>query len=82
MYATLLQSDTLWSYGRSKEDTRHGGVGLCKQRKDLSPHEGEELDHGEGRDVYDTLLQSDTVQTYGRVKLGTRPVGVEICKKN
>ena len=54
---------------------------MHKKPKDLSASEGEERDHGEGRDVYVTLFQSDTVQSYGRVKVGTSPVGVELCKK-
>ena len=36
VYPTLLQSDTLQSYGRAKAGTRPKGVGLCKKAKDLS----------------------------------------------
>ena len=52
MYDTLLQSDTLNPHGRSKADTRPGGVGLCKKPKDLIVSEREECEPGEGRDVY------------------------------
>ena len=81
MYATLIQSDTLYPYGRAKTDTRPGGVGLCKKPKDLSASDRQDREHGEGRDVYVTLLQSDTVQSFGREKAGTRTVGVGLCKK-
>ena len=54
-------------------------VELQKPRN-LSAHESEECEHGEGVGVYATLLQSDTVQPYGRAKAGTRPVGVELRK--
>ena len=56
------------------------GVGLRKKPKDLSIHEREDHEHGEGRDVFTTLLQSDTVQPYGRAKSGTSPVGVDLRK--
>ena len=51
MYPTLLQSDTLQSYGLSKAVTIPGGVGLRKKTKDLSASEREDRDHGEGGDV-------------------------------
>ena len=46
MYTTLLQSDTLQSFGHVKADTSPGGVGLRKKTKDLSVHEREEREHG------------------------------------
>ena len=48
------------------------GVGMCKKTKDLSTHEREESEYGEGRDVYATLLKSDIVQSYGHTKTVTR----------
>ena len=48
MYVTLLQSDTLYPYGHTKEDTRSGGVELRKKPKDLSVSEREERGHGKG----------------------------------
>ena len=39
MYTTLLQSDTVQSYGRVKAVTRPVGVALCKKSKDLSASE-------------------------------------------
>lgn len=62
VYATLIQSDTVQSYGRAKTDTSPGRVHLCKNKKDLSASEIEDRSHGEGGGVYATLLQSDTVQ--------------------
>ena len=47
MYATLLQSDTVQSYGHSKTDTRPVGVGLRKKPMDLSASEREKIGHGE-----------------------------------
>jgi hypothetical protein len=38
--------------------------------RNLSPHESEESEHGEGVGVYDTLLQSDTVKPFGHSKAG------------
>ena len=62
MYATLMQSDTVQSYGRAKiADTRPVGVELRKKPKDLSANKSEEFGHGEGEGVYGTLLQSDTL---------------------
>ena len=61
MYATLLQSDTVQSYGHAKEDMSPVGVGLKKKPKDLSASEWEECGHGEGVVVYATLLKSDTL---------------------
>ena len=46
-------------------------VELQKPRN-LSAHESEECEHGEGVGVY---------EPYGRAKAGTRPVGVELRKK-
>jgi hypothetical protein len=68
VYVTLLQSDTVQSYGHAKTDTRPVGAGLYKKPKDLIASESEECGHGKGVGVYDTLLQSDTVQSYGRGK--------------
>ena len=48
MYATLLQSDTVQSYGRAKAGTRPVGVGLRKKPKDLSVGEREDRGYGEG----------------------------------
>ena len=56
VYSTLLQSDTVQSYGRSKTDTRPVGVDLLKKPKDLSGSESEDRGHGEGGGVYDTLM--------------------------
>ena len=56
MYPTLLQSDTLQTYGHGKSDTRCGGVRLRKKPKDLSASEREDRDHGEGRDVLTTSV--------------------------
>jgi hypothetical protein len=84
VYATLLQSDTVQSYGRTKADTRYTrpvGVGLRKKPKDLTASEREERGHGKGEGVYPTLLQSDTVHPYGPTKAGKRPVGVGLRKK-
>ena len=78
----LCYSQTLQPYGRTKVDTRPGGVGLHKKTKDLSASEREDREYGEGRDVYDTLIQSDTVQSYGREKSDTSLVGVESRKKS
>ena len=39
VYPTLLQSDTLQSFGHTTEDTRHVGVDLRKKPKDLSVSE-------------------------------------------
>ena len=50
MYVTLTQSDTVQPYGHSKEVTRSVGVELRKKSKDLSVHEREESEYGEGRD--------------------------------
>ncbi len=79
MYATLIQSNALsiWS---CKSRYKTWGVGLLKKPKDLSAHEREEREHGDGRDVYDTLLQSDTVQSYGLPNGGTRPGGWTVQK--
>jgi hypothetical protein len=84
VYVTLLQSDSVQSYGRAKADTRYTrplGVGLCKKPKHLTASEREERGHGKGEGVYTTLLQSDTVHPYGRAKAGKRPVGVGLRKK-
>ena len=48
MYATLLQSDTVQSYGRAKAVTRPVGVGLRKKPKDLTASKKEERGYGEG----------------------------------
>ena len=47
MYPTLLESDTVQSYGLPKSDTRSVGVDLHKKPKDLSPSESEEGGDGE-----------------------------------
>ena len=54
-------------------------VELQKPRN-LSTHESEECEHGEGVGVHDTSTQSDTVQSYGREKAGTGPGGVGYAK--
>ena len=46
--------------------------------RNLSEHESEECEHGEGVGVYTTLVQSDTLHPYGRVKSVTRPGGCHI----
>jgi hypothetical protein len=61
VYATLLQSGTIQSYGRAKAGTRPVGVRLRKKPKDLIASEREERGHGEGVGVCATLLRSDTV---------------------
>ena len=64
MYATLMQSDTLKSYGRAKAGTRPGGVDLCKRPKDLSASERGKHGHGEGvstEDVRESVLWYDVV---------------------
>ena len=48
MYATLLQSDKVQSYGRTKSGKRHVGFDLRKKTKDLSESERAERGHGEG----------------------------------
>ena len=40
--------------------------------RNLSVHDSEECDHGEGVGVYADLIQSDTLKTYGHVKGDTR----------
>ena len=52
MYPTLLQSDTVQSYGHSKAGTRPVGVELRKKPKDLSVSEREDRGHGEGGGVF------------------------------
>ena len=59
MYATLIQSDTVHSYGRAKSDTSRGGAELRKKPKDLIASERQERGHVKGVGVYDTLQQSD-----------------------
>ena len=54
---TLLQSDTVQSYGLTEVDTRPVGVELCKKPKDLSVSDREDRGHGKGVGVYATLLQ-------------------------
>ena len=81
MYASLLQSDTVQQYGRTKADTSPVGFELRKKRKDLSASESEECGHGEGGGVYPTLMQSDTVQSSGRAKADTRSGWVGLRKK-
>ena len=64
VYATLCQSGTVQSYGRTKEGTRTGGVGLRKKPKDLSASETEERGYGEGvstEDVRENALWYDVV---------------------
>ena len=46
VYATLLQSDTVQSYGRVKADTSPVGVDPRKKPKDLSPSDKEERGYG------------------------------------
>ncbi len=46
MYDTLIQSDTLYTYGRVSEGTRTVGVGFRKKQKDLSASEREECGYG------------------------------------
>ena len=48
VYATLLQSDTVQSYGRTKSGKRPVGFDLRKKTKDLSESERAERGHGEG----------------------------------
>ena len=55
VYSTLLQSDTVQSYGRSKTGTRPVGLGLRKKPKDLITSDREERGDGKGVGVYDTL---------------------------
>jgi hypothetical protein len=55
VYSTLLQSDTVQSYGRSKAGTRPVGFGLRKKPKDLITSDREERGDGKGVGVYDTL---------------------------
>ena len=74
VYTTLLQSDTVQSYGHPKGDTKPVGVDLRKKPKDLSESEREECGHGKGVGVYPTLLQSDTEQSFGRGKSYTKPL--------
>ena len=62
MYTTLLQSDTVQPYGRTKAGMWSVGVGLRKQPKDLSVSEREERGHGEGvstEDVRESVLWYD-----------------------
>ena len=42
MYDTLIQSDTVQSYGHAKTDTSPVGVELSKKPKDLSVSESED----------------------------------------
>ena len=56
MYDTLLQSDTVQPYGRTKVGPRPVGVEIHKKPKDLSVSESEECGHGEGGGVYVTLI--------------------------
>ena len=49
VYVTLLQSDTVQSFGREKAGTRTVGVGLCKKPKDLSGSERQECEHVDGQ---------------------------------
>jgi len=51
VFATLLQSDTVQSYGRTKTVTRTVGVELRKEPKDLSASDIEERDMGRVRCV-------------------------------
>jgi hypothetical protein len=81
VYATLLQSDTLQSYGCVEADTRSVGVEILKKPKDLIVNEREERGHGEEVRVYATLLQSDTAQSCGCAETDTRSVGVDLSKK-
>ena len=46
VYATLLQSVTVQSYGRAKADTRPVVVEMRKQPQDLSASEREERGYG------------------------------------
>jgi hypothetical protein len=48
VFASLMKSDTVQSYGRVKADTRPVGVELRKKPKDLSASEREERGHGKG----------------------------------
>jgi hypothetical protein len=48
VYTTLLQSDTLQTYGLSKSGTRPWGVEFSKKPKDLSGSDREECRYGEG----------------------------------
>ena len=48
VYTTLLQSDTVQSYGHGKSVTRPVGVDLRKKPKDLSAIESEERVDWEG----------------------------------
>jgi hypothetical protein len=69
---TVLQSDTVHPYGRTKEDTSPLGVEI-RTKGDRG--------YGEGVGVRVTVLQSDTVQSYGHTKEDTSSVGVELCTK-
>ena len=58
VYDTLVQSDTVQSYGLGKEGTRTVGVERHKKPKDLSVSDREECGYGKGMGVHTTLLQS------------------------
>ncbi len=66
VYVTLLQSDTVQSYGLVKAGTSPVGVGLRKKPKDLIASDVEERGHWKGVGVHVTLFQSDTVVIWSR----------------
>ena len=62
VHVTLLQSDTVQSYGLVKTGTSPVGVGLRKKPKDLIASDVEERGHWKGVGLHVTLFQSDILQ--------------------